>query len=196
MMDWMVEVCSSFKCTTRTYFLATAIFDRYIAGQGAAGKKLVNKDVHSIGVTSMYLASKYEDIYPLHSRIVSEKIAHKAISAPEILKREQEFLKLFDYEVDFVTHFDFYQTLADKLKRETRGDGKLVNLICEMSLLLIKQAIQNVEFTKYSPSAVVASSFYASTCFLKRSKDHESPTTTQFVTDFRKNLFTILFNDQ
>lgn len=36
----------------------------------------------------MYLGSKYEDIYPLHSKIVYEKIAHKAISAKEILAKE------------------------------------------------------------------------------------------------------------
>lgn len=30
MMDWMVEVCTSFKCTTRTYFLATQVFDKYL----------------------------------------------------------------------------------------------------------------------------------------------------------------------
>jgi hypothetical protein len=80
-------------------------------------KVLTNKDVHSIGVTSMYLASKYEDIFPLHSKIVSEKIAHKAISAKDILRRELEFLAMFNYEIDFVTHFDFHQTYSDKLGR-------------------------------------------------------------------------------
>ena len=30
MVDWMVEVTTSFKCTIRTYFLAVAIFDEYI----------------------------------------------------------------------------------------------------------------------------------------------------------------------
>lgn len=32
MVDWMVEVTTSFKCTTRTYFLAVAIFDNYLRG--------------------------------------------------------------------------------------------------------------------------------------------------------------------
>lgn len=45
----------------------------------------------------MYLASKYEDIYPLHSKIVSDKIAHKAFSSIDILKKETDFLNLFDY---------------------------------------------------------------------------------------------------
>lgn len=81
MTDWMVEVCTSFKCSKRTYFLAVTIFDQYLVKQRKLSKVLTNKDVHCIGVTSMYLASKYEDIYPLHSKIVSDKIAHKAISA-------------------------------------------------------------------------------------------------------------------
>jgi cyclin B len=79
------------------------------------GRTLQNKDVHCIGVTSMYLASKYEDIFPLHSKIVSDKIAHKAIPTRDILKKEQEFLRAFDFQIDFVTHFDFHQTYCDKL---------------------------------------------------------------------------------
>lgn len=30
MVDWMVEVTTSFKCSIRTYFLAVAIFDGYL----------------------------------------------------------------------------------------------------------------------------------------------------------------------
>ena len=115
MMDWMVEVCTSYKCSKRTYFLAAQIFDKYLVKVRSAGKVLTNKDVHAIGVTAMYLASKYEDIFPLHSKIVSDKIAHKAISARDILKKEQDFLQIFDYQIDFVTHYDFHQTYADKI---------------------------------------------------------------------------------
>ena len=89
MTDWMVEVCSSFKCTERTYFVAVQIFDKYLTKiYQNKGKALQNKDVHRIGVTSMFLASKYEDVLPLSSKIVSEKIAHRAIPAKEILKKE------------------------------------------------------------------------------------------------------------
>ena len=116
MTDWMVEVCTSFKCSSRTYFLAVQIFDKYIMRCSQLGKVLQNKDVHGIGVTAMYLASKYEDIFPLHSKIVSDKIAHKAISSKDILKREEEFLATFEYEMDFVTHLDFHQTHIERLR--------------------------------------------------------------------------------
>lgn len=80
MVDWMVEVCTSFKCSQRTYFLAVALFDNYLRTKAQQGIQLDNGEVHGIGVAAMYMASKYEDIYPLHSRIVSEKISHKAFS--------------------------------------------------------------------------------------------------------------------
>lgn len=81
MTDWMVEVCTSFNCAKRTYFLAQQIFDKYCIAFKLEGKSLENKDIHEVGVAAMYTASKYEDIQPLHSKVVSEKIAHKAISA-------------------------------------------------------------------------------------------------------------------
>ena len=106
-MDWMVEVCTSFKCVPRTYFLATTIFDKYLVAKHQSGQVLNNKVIHSVGVTAMYMASKYEDVFPLHSKVVSEKIAHGSISPKEIVAKEREFLTLFDFNTDFVTHFDF-----------------------------------------------------------------------------------------
>lgn len=79
MIDWMIEVCTSFKCEDRTWFLAVSIFDKYLRSQ--SGKRVLkNGDVHSIGVASIYLASKYEDVVPLNSYIAYEKISHRAIS--------------------------------------------------------------------------------------------------------------------
>ena len=107
MVDWMIEVCSSFKCSERTWFLAVAIFDRYLSIM--KGKRVFkNSDVHSIGITSMYLASKYEDIYPINSVIAHEKISHKAISQGDILRQEREFLMTLDFQLDIVTPYDVH----------------------------------------------------------------------------------------
>lgn len=66
------------------------------------------------------MASKYEDVFPLHSKVVSEKIAHGSISPKEIVKKEAEFLRLFDYNTDFVTAFDFVQTYNDKIEKQLK----------------------------------------------------------------------------
>lgn len=56
-----------------------------------------DKDVHLLGVTSIYLASKYEDVVPLHSKVVAEKIAHGAIEPKIITAKELEFLRMFEF---------------------------------------------------------------------------------------------------
>lgn len=147
MTDWMIEVCTSFKCSKRTYFVATQIFDKYLTRiSKIQGKVLQNKDIHSIGVTAMFLASKYEDILPLSSKIMSEKIAHKTIPAKNILKQEAEFLNLFDFEIDFITHHDFFHTYKEKLTHKLKNDAcpnkyELTDLLCRQALVLTKMAM-------------------------------------------------------
>ena len=160
MTDWMVEVCTSFKCSKRSYFLAVRCFDTYLIIMRRRGVVLANKDVHCVGVAAMYLASKYEDIYPLHSKIVSEKIAHKAISAAEILTKEAEFLTLLEFQVDLVTHHDFHETVTDKLKSKLR-DEPAFKLVADMAMLLVKMALQSIDFSTSSPSIVVTAAFLA-----------------------------------
>ena len=79
MVDWMVEVTYSFKCAERTYFLAVEIFDQFLHKKGES-KCLKNSDVHLLGIMSMYLASKYEDVIPINSYIAQSKISHNSIS--------------------------------------------------------------------------------------------------------------------
>jgi len=103
------------------------------------------------------MASKYEDVFPLHSKIVSEKIAHSAISPKDICKRERDFLALFDFEMDFTTHFDFHQTYCDKLEKQINYNLKqagnnvspefvnkcqtLIQKLADMALYLTKMAV-------------------------------------------------------
>lgn len=73
MVDWMVEVFANFKCDDLTFFLAVSIMDRYYKN---CSREMKVADLHINGVTSMFLASKYEDIYPLKMKTVFEKIGH------------------------------------------------------------------------------------------------------------------------
>ena len=145
MVDWMVEVTTSFKCAVRTYFLAVAIFDNFIrAKQGQ--KVLENSDVHSIGIGAMYLASKYEDIYPLHSKVVSEKISHGAFSQKQILARETEFLIQFAFEMDFITPYDIHQTYTHIMRKrlnpsKDKDEARCLGKIEELALLLVRMTI-------------------------------------------------------
>ena len=54
------------------------------------------------------------------------------------------FLELFKYEVDFVCHWDFWQTYTDRISsafKPTPRESKLLKLVSEMSLMLVKMSI-------------------------------------------------------
>ena len=104
----MIEVTTSFKCAPRTYSLAVALLDSYLRLNASRGRVIDNAEVHGIGVACMFVASKYEDIYPLHSRVVSDKISHGAFTQRQILKREQEFMRLFQFQFDLILPYDIH----------------------------------------------------------------------------------------
>lgn len=112
----------------------------------------------------MYLASKYEDIYPLHSKVVSEKISHGAFSQKQILAREMEYLKLFHFEMDFITAYDIHSTYVHLVrkrlntKKDKAIEAKLAR-IEELSILLVRMAMQNASFTIYTNTMLVYTCF-------------------------------------
>jgi hypothetical protein len=77
MVDWMIEVISSYKFSEQTFFSAVRLMDSFFMKSEA---RLEVTDLHLVGVASMFIASKFEEIYPFKLRIIYEKIAHKKLS--------------------------------------------------------------------------------------------------------------------
>ena len=61
------------------------------------------QDLHLIGVTCMFIASKFEEIYPVKLQIVHEKIAHKKLSKEEIREKESQIAHALDFKFVGVT---------------------------------------------------------------------------------------------
>ena len=104
MVDWMVEVLTSFKCKDQTFFMAISLMDRYLSLK--TERRLIS-DLHSIGVTSIFLASKYEDILPLRMSTVVDKIAHHKVPSELITNIERDILMLLDYYLQVPTVLEY-----------------------------------------------------------------------------------------
>lgn len=92
----MIEVLCSFNCTPSTFFMAIDIMDNYMS---LATKSIEPKDVHLIGVTSMLIASKIEEIIPFKVSTVVEKMTHGKMTAKQIVACEEEILKTVGYNL-------------------------------------------------------------------------------------------------
>lgn len=112
MVDWMIEVLTNYHCEENTFFEAVNIMDRYF---GSVKKKLQPEELHLIGVTSMFMASKYHDIYPLRIKTVQEKIAHGKLSSEEIIEKEEEIEKLLNYSIGKPSIWDFINCFIEEI---------------------------------------------------------------------------------
>lgn len=77
MVDWMVEVLAVYKSEDDTLFLAVHIMDLFIDKFITA---IRTEEIHLIGITSMFIASKFEDVIPIRMNSVVGKIAHNMFS--------------------------------------------------------------------------------------------------------------------
>ena len=96
MVDWMIEVLSSFNCNINTFFVSLDIMDSYLA---KTSHRFDVKQIHLIGVTSMLLASKQEEIIPFKVSTVVEKMTHGKISTKEIVALEIDILQTLNFNL-------------------------------------------------------------------------------------------------
>jgi hypothetical protein len=72
-------------------------------------------ELHLIGIVSMFIASKYQDIYPMRIKVIQEKIAHGKLSCDDIKKREEEIMKFLDYSIGLPTIWDFINIFIEEI---------------------------------------------------------------------------------
>ena len=150
MVDWMIEVLTNFRCDDQTFFLAINLLDRYF--KNCAGSKEVS-DLHITGVTTMFIASKFEDIYPLKMKTVFEKIAHKKLEIQKIKSLELEIMKSIDYKIHAPTVLDFLkiylvEVLGIEIQARTESKKKEENALAQNSQQN-DQMNENIDFTPY-----------------------------------------------
>jgi len=115
MADWMIEVLSNYHCDEATYFESINLMDRYFKECDIRKQILQPSELHLIGVTSMFIASKYQDIYPLRLKIVQDKIAHNKLTCQEIKDKEEEITRYLNYNIGLPTMWDFINLFLEEI---------------------------------------------------------------------------------
>lgn len=60
LVDWLVDVHSQFQLKEETLALTLRLFDDYLS----LTEEITKKNLQLIGITCLWMASKYEEIYP------------------------------------------------------------------------------------------------------------------------------------
>ena len=84
LVDWLVEVSDEFKLESQTLYMSVSLVDRFLMHMSVLRGKL-----QLVGASSMYLASKFEEIYPPDvgefAYITDDTYTKKQVSGRELI---------------------------------------------------------------------------------------------------------------
>ena len=146
LIDWLVEVHLKFKLLPDTLYLAVNILDRFLE------KEVVLRDkLQLVGVTAMFIASKYEEIYPPEIRDFIF-LSDNAYAKPEIIAMEEKILKTLEFNFNVPSPLRFLQEFGRHLGAN--------DLTLSFAQYLIELSLVEYKFLRYIPSHCAASALF------------------------------------
>uniref|UniRef100_A0A663F162 Cyclin B1 n=1 Tax=Aquila chrysaetos chrysaetos TaxID=223781 RepID=A0A663F162_AQUCH len=95
LMDWLVQVQLKFRLQQETLYLAVAVTDRFLQDNLVSKKML-----QLVGTTAMFIASKYEEMFPPHIGDFAYITDH-SYTKLQIYQMEMKILQALDFGVSF-----------------------------------------------------------------------------------------------
>lgn len=146
LVNWMMEVCLKFKLASETLYLSVGLVDRYLARRAARRDTL-----QLLGITAMFVAAKFEEIYPpLLDDFVY--ISADTYTADEIIVCERDLLAAVQWNLTAPFSLLF-------LRRFSKACG-CDALLHTMGKYLLEHALLSAAVLRYAPSLQAAAAVY------------------------------------
>ena len=149
LIDWLIDVHLKYKLIPQTIYIAVNLIDRYLSKNDTNRAKL-----QLVGVTAMFIACKYEEIYPPKLKEFVY-ITDGAYVKSDVLNMEYKMLKSLDFSVTFPTQWSFFEIYKKKLNLNEKTI-KLAWFLMELCLIDYKTL-------KFKMSILAASSILIAT---------------------------------
>ncbi|KAL2316900.1 hypothetical protein Fmac_030776 [Flemingia macrophylla] len=157
LVDWLIEVHRKFELSPETLYLTLNIVDRFLSV-----KAVPRRELQLVGISSMLIASKYEEIWaPEVNDFVC--ISDNAYVSEQVLMMEKMILRKLEWYLTVPTPYVF---LVRYIKSSIPFEKEMENMVfflAELALMDYPTVIM------YCPSLIAASAVYAARCTLKKS---------------------------
>ncbi|XP_046394657.1 G2/mitotic-specific cyclin-A isoform X2 [Ischnura elegans] len=180
LVDWLVEVTEEYKMDPETLYLAVSYIDRFLSFMS-----VVKANLQLVGTAAMFIAAKYEEIYPPE---LSEFVylTDDTYSKAQVLKMENLMLKVLCFDLSVPTALCFIK----KYCLETQATDNVKSLAMYLSELTL---LEGDPFLKFLPSEIACSAIaIARHNFGMKLWDEELELTTGYVVDEFKTCLTCL----
>ena len=143
LIDWLIDVHLKYKLVPQTIYIAVNLIDRYLAKNDTNRAKL-----QLVGVTAMFIACKYEEIYPPELKDFVY-ITDGAYVKSDVLNMEYRMLKSLEFNVTFPTQWSIFEIYRKKLDLNEKC-FKLAWFLMELCLI-------DYKILKFKMSVIAAS---------------------------------------
>jgi G2/mitotic-specific cyclin-B, other len=142
LIDWLVEVHAKFRLVPETLYLGVNIIDRYLSEE-----KVDKKELQLVGITSLLLACKYEEIYPPEVKDCVY-ITDKAYTREQVLEMEAKIVKTLKFHLTVPTAYNF----LIRFLHVTEASETVKNLARYYS----ERMLQEYDSLRFRPSVLAA----------------------------------------
>ena len=143
LIDWLIDVHLKYKLVPQTMYIAVNIIDRFLEKNNINRAKL-----QLVGVTAMFIACKYEEIYPPDLKDFVY-ITDGAYIKSDVLKMEYKMLSSLNFDLTFPTQWNLFESFKKKLNLDEKT--------FKLAWFLIELCLINYKILKYKMSQIAAS---------------------------------------
>ncbi|KAK4277432.1 hypothetical protein QN277_015432 [Acacia crassicarpa] len=151
LISWLAEVTEEYRLLLDTFHLSVSYIDRFLSAKIVSRQRL-----QLLGVSSMLIASKYEELTPPHVERFCY-ITDNTYNQAEVVEMEADVLKSLNFEVGNPTVNTFLRRFAEIASENQKTHklefGFLGDYLGELSLL-------DYNCVKLLPSMVAASAIF------------------------------------
>lgn len=106
LLDWIIDVHKNYRLFPETLYMCISIIDRFLAK-----KPILRNKLQLLGTTSLFIASKYEEIvYPCIEEFT--KVTDDAYTKEEVLQMETEIFKELNFDLTYPSAYRFFEIIG------------------------------------------------------------------------------------
>lgn len=143
-----------------TLYLSINLFDRYI--QKIFSENKISEDLNIIALTCLFIASKYEEIYPPYLKEFLESYKNK-YNKEEIFSKENDILSSLDFQILIISPILFLKRFCLDEKNENE---EIMKLCFNGAQFFLELCIIEPNFCQLKPSLQASICLYLSRKFL------------------------------
>ncbi|XP_075935815.1 G2/mitotic-specific cyclin-B1 isoform X3 [Anarhichas minor] len=144
LIDWLVQVSLKFRLLQETMYMTVGVIDRFLQDHPVPKKQL-----QLVGVTAMFLASKYEEMYPPEISDFAY-VTDQAYTTAQIRDMEMTILRVLKFQLGRPLPLQFLRR-ASKIHEVTAEQHTLAKYLLELTMV-------DYEMVHFPPSMVASAS--------------------------------------